>query len=426
MKFKITFTGLIIFLLYSSVDGQVKYPLNCKESPYIISSAKDTTYNGYSSMLDDELEEKDIKQDFHETVRSIHSPSTISAFTNYKGHNLGFQKKPFIMDADLNLPIDIPTSANLGYSTLHIIPRFKVRIFNNDPEAHNGIGDRSQPVRTPSAMPGVAWYWSPKGWWSQQNFGNILHQKYLGIYAYHHSNGQDGLEIDTLNNLINTYNGNFGEQIVFEFNFSGRLTSPRDDSVFFGKQKEVKYKLGEVFQKVHAHHFEFHYRLGFEIHPSKLPFFKFSPTNVMFDDLDIYSRYRLNLRLNLLKFNHISEWICDGSLWCQYTAEDDYERFRHELQISYALDGDYKRGEFLNELEEIPFLNINRRLNINYTFYLIPQKQRNFAFFGQIGYFGNDEYNIYFNNSYFNLRAGIAFAYFDLPKLTNLSKQLRL
>src|SRR5690606_26833618 len=108
------------------------------------------------------------------------------------------------------------------------------------------------------------------------------------------------------------------------------------------------------------------------------------------------------------------KFIGDGTLWCKVAPEQTYERWRHILNGSFALDKNYYRGE-ISSLRKVSFFDLSKRLNINYTCYYMIGESKYSALFAQIGYFGSDDYNIYFNESYFNLRTGIAFAFFNHP-----------
>ena len=169
---------------------------------------------------------------FHKTLRYIQPPSTLSGgtITSYTINTLGYDKKNFVLDADVQFPIAIG-GKRFGLNTIQIIPRFKVRIFQDDQNVPFGVaGDTSLAVRTPSTIPGIAYYFSFNRWWDptrrydralKNEFPrNERHEfrdnKYLGVYIFHHSNGQDGNEIAP-NDSVNIYNGNYGEQVVFEF-----------------------------------------------------------------------------------------------------------------------------------------------------------------------------------------------------------------
>lgn len=386
------------------------------------SQAQDVIYDEseyeYSEKTLESVSRFNLRNDFYHSIGKIHDPSTVSPlYFGYQFVNMGYQKKPFILDADIQFPIAIQGPSWLGLNVLHIIPRFKFRIFNNDEEYPYGEGDTSLPVRTPSAMPGIAYYWTPKDWWSMnnENSTSFLEDKYLGIYVYHHSNGQDGPELD-LENIgeVNTYNGNFGEQLVFEFISGGRyIATSKSDGLF--QTLSDKKKDGTILTRsTNDKKIEWYWRFSYEWHPKRL-------SNEIFDDLDLYGKNRVNISLTRIIHRKYLTEIFDKGMPYGLFPEKENEKWRHHLKLSYIIDKEYKRGDYINP-EDVPFFNLDRRLNINYTLYYIPPASRLFALFGQIGYFGSDEYNIYFNNSYTNLRFGISFALFDQPKYSQIKR----
>ncbi len=178
--------------------------------------------------VQEKLDARERNYDFHYLMRSIHEPSFVTSKITWNWWNLGTVKKNYVLDADVNIPIALG-GKRMGLSTFHVIPRFIVRIFHDDMSIPYGPkGDDSFPVRTPSTIPGLAWYFTFKSLWES---GQNDHANYFfGIYAFHHSNGQDGDEIYP-DNTVNIYNGSFGEQVVFDFTFFGftRITDFNDD-----------------------------------------------------------------------------------------------------------------------------------------------------------------------------------------------------
>lgn len=412
----LTFLSLIMNFNIQSQNAALKYGLDtclyCVDNPFEDMpqpSCCAFDYRPNDSLL---LYQHDVwqKNDFHEIMRIIANPSTNSAFSNVRWVTDGYQKKPFVLDSDINIPIAIKIP---GYfSTIHIIPRFKFRIFQNDLDFPYQNGDQSLPVRTPSAMPGIAYYFTTKKAWDGSATSSLLRNKYFGIYAYHHSNGQDGPEIDTANDNVNLYNGNFSEGLVFEFIWGGKKIYVSEDNPDYfdlinlkllennrpGKSLTVKPSLARK---------ELYWRIGYEWHPKAL-------TNAVFDELNLLSRYRMTYNISLLQMPTKVKYIGDGQKWCLLEKEKPYEKWRHVLHGSFALDHNYYRGNISNR-EQISLFNLSKRLNIHYTCYYVLGESKHTALFGQIGYVGSDDYNIYLNESYFNLRCGIAFAFFHQP-----------
>jgi len=407
---------LIVFVLFclpSIVQGQAKI-LGVTLDPLIDSELESLEVN--DKLLIESLSDETDRQDFHKYLRSVQAPSNISSFSNMRQVIRGVQKKAFIMDADIRTPITVIGFKRLGYNSLHLIPRFKYRIFRNDDSQHFGLQDTSNAVRTPSAMPGAAYYWTFKSWWDNEPNQYFFKHKYIGLYAFHHSNGQDGPEIrDSLSlsgfnvdSVINRYNGNFGEQIVFEFIIGGRFAMVKNGRRYRQTKRakravEDRTRTNE-YRHIYSRINQYNWRLGFEWHPV-------FATNRIFDDLDIYGKNRLNLDFTYLIKQRIIPYQTDGKYWAQVGERYDSEKWRHHFRLSYIMDRNYNRGE-LENLKSIRIWDLSYRLNFNYSLYFVPRQSENFAFFGELGYYGSDEYNIYFNESYWNARVGIAYGNF--------------
>jgi hypothetical protein len=351
---------------------------------------------------------------FFKTMRRISTPSTIAfPFMSFTHNTYGVQKQPFVLDADIVTPIAIGGkrwAIGKWMHTVHIMPQFKVRIFQDDAS----VGDKSIPVRTPSTIPGIAYYGALRSWWDPHETGeglNLLENFFLGLRVFHHSNGQDGPEYDPVNlGRINTYNGNFGEQVVFEFMMGGKTSSDDNINAFnsdCNKRKVNSNTPGkEIYLKVANRH-EVFWKAGYELHPQKA-------SSHAFDSLSIYGRHRLNLTAGLSLSPRLWEFIGDGTSWWDVVNESNYERWRFTLDVNYILDGDYRSGNTLNP-ESIAFFNAKKRLNLWVTAYWVMGSSQHAALFAQAGYYGSDNYNIYFNHSLWSFRFGIAFGFFDQP-----------
>jgi len=257
---------ILSFLLnFTKVFAQHENCLHCVENPNHAEIPKSCCANQLikSDSINKIIDDLYQQNDFHNTLQVIREPTTASGlWTNYNWVIDGYQKNPFILDADVNFPIAVRAPIKGLYSSVHFIPKFKFRIFKNDESVPFGIGDVSRPVRTPSAMPGIAWYFTPKSWWHRTDNVDTFKDKYFGIHLFHHSNGQDGVELDTVKlGEINTYNGNFSENLVVKFVFGGRRISPTDYSSF-GKKNISKVKTGEIIDVYYSNKLELHYTIG--------------------------------------------------------------------------------------------------------------------------------------------------------------------
>mgnify|MGYP002713094106 CR=1 FL=1 len=376
--------------------------------------------------------------DFHNTLRYLQPPSLLSGgtLTSYTFNNLGYDKKNFVLDANVQFPIAIG-GKRFGLNTIQVIPQFKVRIFQDDENVPFGPnGDISIPVRTPSTIPGLAYYFSFDRWWDPTRRYNkelkrsfdrkdrheFRDNKYLGIYIFHHSDGQDGSEIYP-NDSVNIYNGNYGEQAVFEFIYGQQRKFVASGNTY-GQRPHKKKVISknqvnrEIFIR-ESQGVELNWRVSFEWHPYKI-------SNEVFRDLSqlgpypersrMLGRTRLNARASVHLVPKLIEYLSNGKQWCLITPGQAYERWRFMLDFSYILDNNYFRGPNINELEKVGPLGLNRRLNLTGSVYHVLKRSKYVAAFAKGGYIGNDRYNIYFNQSLWELKFGLAFGFFNQPE----------
>ena len=205
--------------------------------------------------------------------------------------------------------------------------------------------DRSSPIRTPSFRLGAQAFYRLSA--------NVTHYKYLEGQFFHHSNGQDG-DVFRPNGTYNTETGDFS----------------------------TNYLQGTYNWGTHvAHRHGTYYNLGFRWHA---PIFNAS------DGLDGHygfarllgqATYRILARNNALTSPTVTT-----------------ERLRLTLQVSYAT----------NSLNGWALDAARRRLNAELTVWYIPPFSRDAGLFTTLGYYGEDPYNIYFNDRYAFVRLGIA------------------
>jgi len=347
--------------------------------------------------------------DFYRSMNSYRLPSTLNSITNKRWHQNGYEKKKFILDGDLNIPISIKLPEVGKYlQTLLVIPRFQFRIFSNDDQFPYGIGDTSNPVRTPSAMPGAAYFMTHERLWDDSHSANYNRKWnwYWGVYAYHHSNGQDGNELDTTNAgvvRVNLYNGNFGEQVVIEptiggrylFNFKHRNLDPKDADI--GEVIKEKSGAAKILQ----------WQLSYEFRPNDW-------TNSTFDRFNIYGKRRLRSMISFSYLKQVQELLFDGSGYALVSEESLYERWRFTLRMGFITDRNYNVGN-INALESVGRFDLSKRLNTELFLNFIPEWSKNFGFYGSFGYIASDEYNIYFQDRYWSAEIGVSFAFYDQP-----------
>ncbi len=174
-------------------------------------------------------------------------------------------------------------------------------------------------------------------------------QRYIEMHYVHHSNGQDGSFLNP-DGSVNTYNGSFGT------NYS-----------YLSYNKEKK---GYKKQNVMRYGFEWHY-----------PFIFHAPgliQNYGFSRLHVEGIYKKNTNNDFLK---------------------PLERWRFQWKTSYAI----------NKLKNYNFLQWQRRLNIDCAISFWPNTTLGKSgFYLGFGYYGEDPYNIYFDNRYPFVRAGFS------------------
>jgi hypothetical protein len=277
--------------------------------------------------------------------------------------------------------------------TLQAVPSITIRVLSNDSLQR----DHSLPVRTPSFIARFSYFLSHQKCFNDSNTVNW----YFGLNAYHHSNGQDGYEFVYPTYQINTYNGNFSEPLVLEPMLAGfvQFNTPK-------KGTEIKTKGLRSIQK-QKNHFNIYWKLSFEYHPK--PF-----TSPRFYEHQLYGRKRVNLNLGYLYAPFSRDIICKRKR-CWLAADKEFypvEVRRFILNASYIVDGQYYSGA-LGNLESVKLLSVRKRLNVDLTWYERIGSKNDYAIFLRTGYYGSDPYNIYFQQSIFIARMGIAFGVFS-------------
>ena len=210
--------------------------------------------------------------------------------------------------------------------------------------------DRSGPIRTPSFRLGAQVYYrlSP----------DVVNFRYVEGQLFHHSNGQDG-PVFRPNGTFNTETGDFS-------------TNYLQATYNWGTHRQARAGT--------------HYALGYRWHA---PFFNHSEGlagNYGFGRLLGQASYRILAR------------VTSGGLAQTQKITTDVERLRLTLQVSYAV----------NPLTNWALGAALRRFNTELTAWYVPPFSRDAGVFATVGYYGEDPYNIYFNDRYAFLRLGIA------------------
>lgn len=216
---------------------------------------------------------------------------------------------------------------------------------------------RKAPVRSPSYMPGLKVF---------SRLNNDLEQpQFLSLAYSHHSNGQDSPTLDSVGNF-NRGKGKFTTNYyTLDYTYGQKSTDAFQSVSKFGS-------------------------LGLEIHTG---LFNLGYSKELKDK---YGFVRLNgsLMYDLLKGK---------------TGKEKYDNhYRINARFTYILD----------EYENYSLLNLSKRFNVDFQYNYQPGFTDNVALAIGAGYRGQDDYNIYFSDSYSYLSVGIVYGVaFDLRKI---------
>ena len=398
----------------SLFQGVPVVPFISHDGDLNINNLRKNTYDQIGKTLS--VRERNL--DFYHVLLNISEPSTVSGigtdytFEEYKAN----QKKPFLFDIDIKAPVALG-GKTWNLFTIHLIPEFMVRVFQDDPR----FNDRSHPVRTPGYLPAGIVYFAPgPNWWIRDKSG--LNGKYIGVKFFHSSNGQDGSEFGgpyaANPGQINLYNGNFEEFGVFELSY-GHIHE-YISNYMPNRQATVKHKLKVAEQRVQPDISNrlLYWHIGYEYHPD---FF----TDPEFLKYHLYGRNRINFQAGYSIMPSYRDIIlnADANKYYAVTPNQAKESWRFVVNISYIADIQYNEGDMTRQ-NAVSFFNISKRMNLNITAYRRIPGTQNAGIFLQTGYYGSDIYNIYFEQSLWQVRAGIALAFFRFPDTNDFSHNL--
>lgn len=213
------------------------------------------------------------------------------------------------------------------------------------------------PVKSPSYMPGGTLFF--------RFTDNTAKPKFLSIAYSHHSNGQEGPTLDATGNF-NREDGKFTTNF-YSLNY------------YFGKRM--------VNDTVSRSQYSF---IGVELHTGLF--------NTGFSE-------QLTGKYGFVRAN--GSWMYD-LMYDRHNTSDMYQNHqRLQAQFTYILDQDY----------DYQITDLRKRLNISLKYYYQFGFMDNVAFTIGAGYRGQDDYNIYFQDSYTYVALGIAYGVsFDLQK----------
>lgn len=289
------------------------------------------------------------------------------------GCELGPPNAPYILSADV-IP-QFVLGGTWTRFTAHLTPRYKVRILRKE----------SSPVHTPSFMPGATVFYPIK-----RIKPGDLKIKYLSVSFFHHSNGQDGAEFND-DGTINTVNGNFSTNyfepaLHFRQRYNNAAAQKKNEDDFICDDGSTGYR-------------EVYARTGMEIY-----------INTTKELRSSYGNVRLNLTGGYIWVSKYCDFITESKDGKKRKKQvgDSYlrEKFRIVSNIT-LIGGDRDQG----------LSDFAHRINADIQgYYRIPSSPNSSLFVG-VGYVGSDTYNIYYQDNYFMVRAGLALGFFVAPDI---------
>ena len=365
----------------------------------------------YSTLpcLSQEIEKHELhsvlnkSESFRSFIEMSGDPTEISG-TKFLDYHSGI-KKAYLFNGSFRFPFTLKCQKknfNKPSNFLHLFqffPEINVRIYQND----SLFGDKSKPVRTPSYIPKISYFISHSDFWERSNKTNY----YLRISALHHSNGEDGWEFDYPDSLVNIYDGSFSESLYFQASVGAvkNTTSqkiPRKNLLVH--KNNIKQKWNYL-KNNEASHNKFFGTLGFEFHPQYF-------SNEKFFESQLYGGNRFFFRFNFQRSHSYKNYYKQGNQWITNGKSYIKEAQRFMFHASYISDLSYRYGS-QTKSTKIPLLEAKKRLNLTLSFYQSILNTNYLAFFAQLGYHGSDNYNIYFQQSNFIARMGLAFGIFE-------------
>jgi hypothetical protein len=339
---------------------------------------------------------RESAQSFFQSLQYVSDPTLLSAYSEYDKvwpNKKEFVTKPYFMQAQINTPIPIggkwakTIKGGLRFA-LFLHPDFEIRLLRND----KARGDSSMPIRTPSFKPGLTLFITQSKLWD-----NRTDKHYFGFKIYHHSNGQDGMHFRPQDNgYYNRYNGDFSDFVVFQFIYGGFYSwdhIPVDTGARLNHNRynRVLYSSSNLYWKA-----------SFTLYP---PRFIDSVLYVR----SMYGKYRTEVQLGWILAPMYQGGIYnkhDHTFTPQYQPEKR-ERLRVYLDMEYIWDLPYRTGPLQNQ-QNVAIYDITKRLNITITGSYRIWGTPFAGLFAQVGYYGSDPYNVYFQQSMFFVRAGIS------------------
>lgn len=275
-----------------------------------------------------------------------------------------FAPKRYLLTSDVTPHYYVVASSRYRGS-LVFTPRTKVRI----------LDEPSQPIRTPSFMPALTYY--------LRMADNTVRYRYLTFNATHHSNGQAGPSL-LPNGFYNTFDGTFSTNFV-ELGYHWGTASP------------VAFESADTSPTIQPKNLNAARPMG--ISYGKLAFIRH-----IGNDAALAGRYgftRLTGKYNRIRLG-------------QY-ARKQFGEHRQVSRIDKAYIAEKHRITvdaqwIFGALYTFRSTDVGRRLNAEVSYYYrLPFQYANSYLYAAAGYYGQDPYNVYFNDQYLFARIGAAF-----------------
>jgi hypothetical protein len=351
---------------------------------------------------------------FREAYTENVSLSSVSFLAlNYRFYDVSSDKrKSCVIDATTNFYV--PIIGNWGFIQkegkkeifmigFYFIPAFDVRQFQNDP----AVGDHSLAVRTPSLKAGGELIFTHSRIWNYEDNNSHRNRFACFVKFYHHSNGQDGPSINKVDmpygkkGFINTYNGNFSDD--FPLQVGGIFSSEQRKSSFF-------LKAGFEFSK--------YLKIGID---NTTDFYKLYPTERFI--ISGNWKFRPPYQFSIDTSKHIYKMQGDGPHRIMSNYNVEVLRIEYSLTIFTPSPKNWYYGNVYSTLGDDKYQQVDlfnkRRINVAVTVHCRIPGTRSSGFFIQLGYYGQDLYNIYFQRPNRFIRAGISFGTFTYPRKTD-------
>lgn len=343
--------------------------------------------------------------DFYRRVLSFSRLSWASPYFLDRGSAKGW----YILSADIS------PHFNIGGERLPVVfqltPRYMVRIFRNNEK----FNDTSLPVRTPSYLPGATFYFPVSKKTTGSDYNWYRDFNYMSVAFFHHSNGQDGPEFLD-DGTINLQNGNFSTNFFeanFHFSQRNSITGSFSDACN-GDEDCAKNEMPLSYLDLYG-------KLGIEQH-----------INTSDEIREHYGRTRVNFNLGFVR-THNARMIIRKNKRGKIKAGSQIEippdstidilgKLLHTQKESESCQvvGKCYQKEYVRFVLNTSFVvnrlaydnSLARKINADLAMFL-RVSGNNTAWFLMAGYYGSDPYNIYFQQSYWFCRTGIALGFFN-------------